>query len=144
MPVAAPGVLRDKAGIASFATAIRGAVLRPGNARYDDARKVWNGLIDRRPALIVHCAGTGDVVACVNFARDQGLPLAVRGGGHNVAGSAVCDDGLVVDLSEMKGIKIDCKSRTANAEPGLLSGEFDSQTPSVHPADCRSSPALQE
>src|SRR5918995_1603650 len=118
MPVAAPGVLRDKAGIASFATAIRGAVLRPGNARYDDARKVWNGLIDRRPALIVRCAGTADVVACVNLARDQGLPLAVRGGRHNVSGSPVCDGGLVVDLSELKGIKIDCKSRTANAEPG--------------------------
>jgi FAD/FMN-containing dehydrogenase len=85
-------------------------------------------MIDRRPALIVRCAGTADVIACVNFSREEGLPLAVRGGGHNVAGSAVCDDGLVIDLSTMKSIEIDPERRSARAEPGLLWGEFDGAT----------------
>jgi len=103
----APGVLQDRSGVASFVAGIRGEVLWPGAAAYDEARTVWNGMIDRRPAVIVRCTGTADVIACVNFAREEGLPLAVRGGGHNVAGSAVCDDGLVIDLSTMKSIEID-------------------------------------
>jgi hypothetical protein len=126
--VTAPAILRDRTGIASFTARIRGSALRPGEAGYDEARKVWNGMIDRRPALIVRCAGTADIIACVNFAREEGLPLAIRGGGHNVAGNAVCDDGLVVDLSAMKGIEVDPKSRTVRAQPGLLWGEFDRET----------------
>ncbi|TJV43188.1 MAG: FAD-dependent oxidoreductase, partial [Mesorhizobium sp.] len=124
----APGVLRDRSGVASFAAGIRGEVLRPGDEAYDEARRIWNGMIDRRPALIARCTGTADVIACVNFARAEGLPLAVRGGGHNVAGSAVCDDGLVIDFSGMKRIEIDPERRSARAEPGLLWGDFDSAT----------------
>ena len=124
----APGVLQDRSGVASFVAGIRGEVLWPGAAAYDEARTVWNGMIDRRPAVIVRCTGTADVIACVNFAREEGLPLAVRGGGHNVAGSAICDDGLVIDLSTMKSIEIDPERRSARAEPGLLWGEFDSAT----------------
>src|SRR5262245_38797256 len=105
--VAAPAVLRDGTGIASFTAGIRGVALRPGDHGYDEARKVWNGMIDRRPALIVRGAGTADVIACVNLAHEQGLPLSIRGGGHNVAGSAVCDDGLVIDLTAMKGMEVD-------------------------------------
>jgi FAD/FMN-containing dehydrogenase len=126
--VVAPAILRDRTGVASFTARIRGSALRPGEAGYHEARKVWNGMIDRRPALIVRCAGTADVIACVNFAREEGLPLAIRGGGHNVAGSAVCDDGLVVDLSAMKGIEVDPDARTVRAQPGLLWGEFDRET----------------
>lgn len=124
----APGVLRDRSGVASFAAGIRGEVLRPGDEAYDEARRLWNGMIDRRPALIARCTGTADVIACVNFARAEGLPLAVRGGGHNVAGSAVCDDGLVIDFSGMKRIEVDPERRSARAEPGLLWGDFDSAT----------------
>ncbi|TIP96253.1 MAG: FAD-dependent oxidoreductase, partial [Mesorhizobium sp.] len=124
----APGVLRDRSGVTSFAAGIRGEVLRPGDEAYDEARRIWNGMIDRRPALIARCTGTADVIACVNFARAEGLPLAVRGGGHNVAGSAVCDDGLVIDFSGMKRIEVDPERRSARAEPGLLWGDFDSAT----------------
>ncbi len=124
----APAILRDPTGLASFAAEIRGMALRPGDQGYDEARKIWNGMINRRPALIVRCVGTADVIACVKLAREEGLPLAIRGGGHNVAGSAVCDDGLVVDLSAMKGIEVDPGRRTARAQPGLLWGEFDRET----------------
>ena len=126
--IVAPAVLRDRTGVASFTAGIRGAALRPGDSGYDEARKIWNGMIDRRPALIVRCTGTADVIACVKLAREEGLPLAIRGGGHNVAGSAVCDDGLVVDLSAMKGIDVDPEARTVRAQPGLLWGEFDRET----------------
>src|SRR5688572_13043139 len=88
--------------VQEFITAVRGRVLRPDHPDYDAARGVQNGLIDRRPALIVQCSGVADVIAAVNFARDNGLLLSVRGGGHNVAGNAVNDDGLVIDLSQMR------------------------------------------
>src|SRR5919204_3835710 len=85
-------------------------------------------MIDRRPSLVVRCAGAADVVAAVNFARDQNLPLAVRGGGHSAAGSSVCDGGLMLDLSHMKGIRVDPARRTARAEAGLTWAEFDRET----------------
>jgi FAD/FMN-containing dehydrogenase len=125
---AAPAILPDRAGVASLMTGIRGVVFRPQDDGYDEARKVWNGMIDRHPALIVRCAGTADVIACVNLAREQELPIAIRGGGHNVAGSAVCDDGIVVDLTAMKDIEVDPAGRTVRARPGLLWGEFDRET----------------
>src|SRR5215470_1060727 len=114
--VAAPVVLRDSTGVGSFMAGVRGVTLRPGDPAYDEARKIWNGMIDRRPALIVRCTGMADVIACVNFAREEGLPLAIRSGGHNVAGSAVCDDGLVIDLSAMKGIEVDPEARSVRAQ----------------------------
>lgn len=105
-----------------------GEVISPGDPRYDEARKVWNGMVDRRPALIARCVNDGDVVAAVRFARDAGLRLAVRGGGHNVAGNAMCDDGLVIDLSCMKAIEVDAARRTGRAQPGVVLGEFDRAT----------------
>jgi FAD/FMN-containing dehydrogenase len=111
-----------------FAGSFRGEIVRPGDATYDEARKVWNGMIDKRPALIARCADVGDVVAGVNFARENELVLAARGGGHGVAGTAVCDDGIVVDLSKMKRIEVDAASRTARAQAGLLMSEFDAAT----------------
>jgi FAD/FMN-containing dehydrogenase len=125
---AAPAILPDRTGVASLMAGIRGVVFRPGDDGYDEARKVWNGMIDRHPAFIVRCAGTADVIACVNLAREQELPIAIRGGGHNVAGSAVCDDGIVVDLTAMKGIEVDPGDQTVRARPGLLWGEFDRET----------------
>ena len=105
-----------------------GVVLLPGEAGYDEARRLWNGMIDRRPALIVRCATADDVVAGVQFARSHDLVLAVRGGGHSVAGLSTCDNGLMLDLSPMKGIAVDPERRIARAEPGLLLRELDAAT----------------
>ena len=102
--------------------------LYPGHAGYDDFRRIWNGMIDRKPAMIARCAGTADVAAAVRFARERKLLVSVRGGGHNVAGSAVCDGGLMIDLSPMKGIEVNPSERVVTAQPGLLWGEFDRAT----------------
>jgi FAD/FMN-containing dehydrogenase len=107
---------------------IRGEVLVPGDVAYDQARKVWNGMIDRHPGAIVFCVGSDDVVAAVNFARSRSMLVAVRAGGHNIAGASVCDDGLVIDLSRMKQIEVDPIKRTARAQAGLNLGEFDAAT----------------
>jgi len=116
------------AEVRSLKDVFTGDLIPPGDARYGTARQVWNGMVDRRPALIARCAQEGDVVAALRFARERGLPLAVRGGGHNVAGNAVCDDGIVVDLSAQKGIHVDPAMRTARAQPGVLLGELDRAT----------------
>lgn len=108
--------------------ACRGEVLAPGDAGFAAARRVYNGGIDRRPALIVRCAGVADVRAAVNLARAHALPLAVRGGGHSAAGFGVCDGGLVVDLSPMKGVRVDPGHRTVQAQAGLTWGELDHET----------------
>jgi FAD/FMN-containing dehydrogenase len=118
----------DENVVEEFSKGLRGKLVRPGDDTYDAARKVWNGAIDKRPALIACCAGVADVVGCVNFARDHDLLVSVRGGGHNIAGNAVCDGGLTIDLSKMKGIRVDPARRTARAEPGLKLGEFDRET----------------
>jgi FAD/FMN-containing dehydrogenase len=118
----------DELAVAGFGARLRGALIRPGDASYDEARKVWNGMIDRRPALIARCAGVADVIASVNFAREQQLPAAIRGGSHNVAGHAVCDGGLVIDLSAMKGIRVDPMLRTVRAEGGCTWGDVDHAT----------------
>ncbi len=114
--------------VQAFAAAVRGAVLTPGDAGYDDARAIWNGLIDRRPALIVQCTGAADVVDAVNFAREHDLLLSIKGGGHNVAGNAVNDGGLVIDLSQMRGVHVDPSTRTVRAEGGALWGDCDRET----------------
>ena len=103
-------------------------VIRAGEPGYDAARVVFNRIVDRRPAIIARCAGAADVIACVGFAREHGLPVSVRGGGHSIAGKAICDDGLMIDLSAMKGIRVDPATRTVRAEPGLTIGEFDRET----------------
>jgi len=118
----------DAAAVEALRAAVRGALLRPGDADYDAARRVWNGMIDRRPALIARCAGAADVIKGVAFAREHGLLVAVRGGGHNVTGNAVCDDGLMLDLSPMKGIRVDPARLTVRAEAGVTWGELDRET----------------
>ena len=106
----------------------RGELIAPGDAAYEAARKVYNGMIDKRPALIARCADVADVIAGVGFARDKGLLLAVRGGGHNGPGLGTCDGGLVVDLSRLKGIRVDQRKRTVRVEGGALWGEVDHAT----------------
>jgi hypothetical protein len=111
-----------------LAASFRGALVLPASPGYDDARRVWNGAIDRRPACIARCAGVADAVAAVRFARDHGLEIAVRGGGHNVAGTAVCDDGIVIDLSAMRAVWVDPADRTAWVQGGALWGDVDHET----------------
>ncbi|MFY0990590.1 FAD-binding oxidoreductase [Halomonas sp. C05BenzN] len=111
-----------------FQERLRGPLILPAQAGYDEARRVFNGLIDRRPAMIVRCAGVADVMASVIFAREADLPIAVRGGGHSVVGSAVCDDGLVLDLSSMRSVWVDPRQRLARAEGGATWGDFDHET----------------
>ena len=109
-------------------SAFAGPLITEGHEDYDEARRVWNGMIDRRPLLIARCTGVADVIAAVNFAREQGLTVAVRGGGHNVAGFGTCDDGLVIDLLPMKGIRVDREARSARAEGGVIWRELDHET----------------
>ncbi|HZU21239.1 MAG TPA: FAD-binding oxidoreductase [Terriglobales bacterium] len=118
----------QNAAIEQFRHALRGQLLSPGDAQYDAVRKVPNAMIDRRPGMIARCAGAADVVTCVRFAREHDLLVAVRGGGHSVAGKSVCDGGLMIDLSTMKGIRVDPVRKTARAETGLKLGEFDRET----------------
>jgi len=118
----------DDSKVQAFKTSLRGELLRPDDAGYDRARRVFNAMIDRRPALIARCAGAADVIACVRFAREHDLPISIRGGGHSIAGNAVCDNGLVIDFSRMKTIRVDPVRRVARADPGLLLAEFDSET----------------
>ena len=118
----------DDAAVADLSRHFRGDLIRPGEPQYDGARAIWNGAIDRHPGLVARCTGAADVRAAVRFARERDLLVAVRGGGHNVAGTAVCDGGLVIDLSSMKGLWVDPAGRTARADAGLLWGEFDRET----------------
>src|SRR5215213_4635067 len=107
---------------------LRGRLVRPGDADYDDARAIWNGAHDRRPALIVRCDGVADVMRAVDFARSESLPVAVRGGGHSIPGFSTSDGGVVVDLSAMKAVRVDPATRTAVAEGGATWAEFDHET----------------
>ena len=118
----------DQASIADLSTRFSGVLLRPDESGYDDARKIHNGMIDRKPALIARCLGTADIVDAVKFARMHSLELSVRGGGHNVAGRAVCDGGLMLDLSLAKGIDVDPAGRTARAQGGVTWREFNRET----------------
>jgi len=106
-------------------SALRGDVLLPRDAQYDDTRQIFNAMIDHRPALIARCAGAADVVTCVDYARAHGLDVSIRGGGHNVSGKAVCNGGLMIDLAAMKGVRVDPRQRTVQAEPGLTLAELD-------------------
>ena len=118
----------NESKVGEFQAALRGPLIKPGDESYDEERQVWNANIDKRPALIARCAGTADVITCVNFVRENQLLTSVRGGAHSFAGTAVCDGGLVIDLSLMKGIRVDPKARTVRADGGVKWGEFDHET----------------
>ncbi len=118
----------DDEAISALASGLDGKLIQQGDATYDEVRQIWNAMIDRRPALIVQCASTSDVVAAVNFGREHSLLTAVRGAGHNIAGNAVCEGGLMIDLSEMKQVNVDVANRRATAEGGATLGDFDAAT----------------
>jgi len=118
----------ESAVVRKFADGLRGRLVQSGDGGYDQARTVWNGMIDRRPALIARCAGPADIIASVHFARDHGLLVSVKGGGHNITGNAVCEGALMIDLSPMKGVRVDPAGRTARAEAGLTWGEYNRET----------------
>ncbi len=114
--------------IDSLAGQLRGPVIRAGDAAYDEARKLYNAMIDKRPLALARCLDAGDVIMCVNFARENGIPLAIRGGGHNGAGLGSVDDGLVIDLSEMRGVRVDPTHRTVRVGAGCTTGDVDHAT----------------
>ncbi len=118
----------SEAAVEDFRCSLHGGSLLPGDAGYDDARRIWNAMIDKRPALIARCSGTADVISSVNFARENGLLISVRGGGHNFPGNSVCNDGLMIDLSGMTGVRVDPANKTVRAQGGVKWGAFDHET----------------
>ncbi|MDH3444553.1 MAG: FAD-dependent oxidoreductase, partial [Deltaproteobacteria bacterium] len=118
----------EKKDFDALKTSLHGELLQPADSGYDDARSVWNAMIDRRPDIIARCRGVADVVACVNFARNNKLKLSIKGGGHNIAGLAVCDGGIMLDMSLMRGVWVDPSSRTARAQAGCLLSDVDRET----------------
>lgn len=114
--------------VEALMASVRGQVFRAEDPAYDDVRKIHNGMIDRKPAIIVRCAGAADVVQCVRVARENGMVVSIRGGGHSVAGFAVCDGGLMIDLSAAKGVRVDAAKQTARAQAGATWGDFDHET----------------
>ena len=123
-----PPVRLDPSELTPLTTTFRGEVITPDDPTYDEARRVWNAAIDRRPSVIARCSGPADVVAAVNFANEHGLTVTVRGGGHNIAGKAIRDDGLVVDLSTMRSVRVDPEAGTARVEGGALLADVDHET----------------
>jgi FAD/FMN-containing dehydrogenase len=118
----------NSAKVEELRKGFKGKVITPGDNEYEESRKIWNGMVDKRPAIIARCAGTQDAVKAVNFARDNGIQLAVRGAGHHIAGNSLCDDGLVVDLSHMRTVKVDVAAKRAVAEGGATLADFDAAT----------------
>src|SRR5688572_9222603 len=118
----------DDVVIQEFENGLQGRILRAGDADYDVARRHYNALINKHPALIVHCAGVADIIDVVDFARTHRILVAVRGGGHNVAGRALVDGGMVIDLTPMKGIRVDPAQHTIRAQGGVTWGECDRET----------------
>lgn len=114
--------------IENLSAALRGVVIKPGEAGYDDSRSLWNGMIDRKPGLVIRAVGTGDIQVAVNFARDHGLLMAVRGGGHQIAGLAVADGAIQLDLSHMRSVHVDDAAKTVQVDPGALLGDVDRET----------------
>src|SRR6476646_9836252 len=107
---------------------VRGGLLVPGQYGYDEARALWNAMIDRRPAIIARCLGSEDVLTCVKFAREHGMTVSIKGGGHNISGLAVCNDGLMLDMSLMRGVWVNPNAGTARAQAGCLLGDVDRET----------------
>ena len=123
-PQASSGADLEEA-IAALRARLRGALIQPDVDDYDGARLIWNGMFDKKPALIARCGGTADVIDAVNFARENGMLAAVRGGGHNSAGSGSCDGGILIDLSGMNAVHVDPKTRRARVQGGATWGDFD-------------------
>src|SRR5512143_1384625 len=121
----------DSSAIESLKDGLRGSLFLPEDVGYEKARTVWNAMIDRRPALVVHCAGVNDIKQAVDFGRTNGLLTSVKGGGHNIAGSAVCDRGLLIDLSGMRSVRVDPGAHVAHVEPGATLGDFDAEAQAV-------------
>jgi len=122
------GTHLDEQVVNAFSTQLHGELIQPGDEDYDDARKVYNAMIDKRPALIARCADVADVISAVNFGRDSYLSVAIRGGGHNGLGFGTCDDGLVIDLSRMRGIRVDPDQKTVRVEGGCVWSDVDHAT----------------
>ncbi len=118
----------DDGSIQALRDEVRGSVLLPNDVGYADARAIWNGMIEKKPGLIVQCTGAADVIASVNFARERDLPLSIKGGGHNAAGKALCDDGLMIDCSPMRSVRVDLESRTVRVGSGARLGDLDHET----------------
>ena len=115
----------DKSAIEKFKTDLQGYLLLAGETGYDEARAIWNAMIDRRPSIIARCLGVADVIAGVNFAREHGLTLSIKGGGHNISGLAVCDEGLMLDMSMMRGVFVNPDTQTAHCQAGCTLGDVD-------------------
>lgn len=111
--------------IKSLKNKVKGQIVLPGDPNYNEAREIWNAMIDRQPAVIIQCAEADDVPHAISYARDNGLEISIRGGGHNIAGSALCNNGLMIDFSNMKAVKVDAQKRRAYVEPGVTLGDFD-------------------
>src|SRR6267142_5451000 len=118
----------DNEEIGKFAQSLRGALIGRDHVDYNEVRKLYNAMVDKRPFLIARCADAADVIAAVNFGRDAKLPIAIRGGGHNGPGFGSVDDGLVIDMSMMKGVRVDPKNRTVRVGPGCTTGDVDHAT----------------
>jgi len=116
----------DDSKVTELKAAVSGGILLPGDAGYDEARTIWNAMIDKRPGLISQCSNADDVIAAVNFARTHGLLTSIKGGGHNIAGTSMCEGGLTIDLSPMKSVRVDPEAQVAHAGPGATLGDFDS------------------
>jgi FAD/FMN-containing dehydrogenase len=128
MTAIAEGLTLEETVLAELQAGFRGQIVGRDDPTYDEHRKIWNGSLDRRPALIARCAGVADVMSAVKFARKNGLPVAVRSGGHSFPGLSMADDALVIDLSPMKGVRVDPDARTARVQAGVLLGELDKET----------------
>ncbi len=124
-----------KAALKEFQASLRGPLIMPGNANYEAARQVWNGMIDKHPAMIARCTGSADVMQAVDFARDNDLLVAVRGGGHSISGKGVCEGGLVIDLSALRGCRVDPAKKTARLAGGVFARRTGSRNPGLRTRD---------
>src|SRR2546430_15726407 len=115
----------SQSAVTDLRNVLRGALLQPADPGYREARSIWNGMVAKEPALIARVSGASDVIACVNFARENGLPLSIRGGGHNIAGTALCDGGLTIDMSLRRGVRVDPDRGIARVESGAAWGVVD-------------------
>lgn len=120
--------MKDETIIQNFSGSLSQSLVLPSDSGYDEARSIWNGMIDKKPAMIAICGNADDVVKCINFAREHDLPISVKGGGHNVSGKAVCDEGLMIDLSRMNNVEVDSEAETVKVEAGATLGDLDRET----------------